>query len=185
VAASGRRASHFQSIADREDLPAGEPREFDQAYYEHQMPGGMVTTTKRQLEEIGRPELFDQVLDEVTVVRAEMGYPIMVTPVSQFVASQAVMNVISGKRWNKPSNEIVRYFHGHFYEPAAPVDPEVADKVLSTSRAEKLRDLEPLSLEGAREEFGGDISEEELLLRLTMPAEQVDAMLAEAEGAAA
>jgi oxaloacetate decarboxylase alpha subunit len=178
-------SAHFQAIAEREGLPPGEPREFDQGYYEHQMPGGMVTTTKRQLEEIGRPELFDQVLEEVTHVRAEMGYPIMVTPVSQFVASQAVMNVISGKRWNKPSNEIVRYFLGHFYEPAAPVDPDVADEVLSTPRAEKLRDVEPLSLEGAREKFGDGISDEELLLRLTMPADQVDAMLgAKAESTA-
>ncbi len=95
------------------------------------MPGGMVTTTQRQLREIGKPELFDATLEEVTRVRAEMGYPIMVTPVSQFVATQAVMNVISDERWSRVSNEMVRYFHGHFFEPAAPVDPEIADKVLS------------------------------------------------------
>jgi oxaloacetate decarboxylase alpha subunit len=73
---------------------------------------------------------------------------------------------------------MVRYFHGHFYEPAAPVDPKVADRVLSLPRAAELRDLQPLSLDGARERFGAGISEEELLLRLTMPAEQVDAMIA-------
>ena len=115
----------------------------------------------------------------MTRVRAEMGYPIMVTPVSQFVATQAVMNVIYDERWSKVSNEMIRYFHGHFFEPAAPVDPEVADKVLSMPRAAKLKDVEPLSLEGARERFGDAISEEELLLRLTMPAEQVDAMVTE------
>jgi oxaloacetate decarboxylase alpha subunit len=58
------------------------------------------------------------------------------------------------------------------------VDPEIADKVLSTKRVEELRKLEPLSLEGARERCGAGISDEELLLRLTMPAEQVDAMVA-------
>jgi len=142
------------------------------------MPGGMVTTTRRMLAEVGRPELFDSVLEEVTRVREEMGYPIMVTPVSQFVATQATMNVVSGERWRDVSDEMVRYFHGHFYEPAAPVDPQVADRVLSTPRAAELRDLEPLSLEGARERFGAGISEEDLLLRLTMPAEQVDAMVA-------
>jgi oxaloacetate decarboxylase (Na+ extruding) subunit alpha len=89
-----------------------------------------------------------------------------------------VMNVIYDERWSKVSNEMIRYFHGHFFEPAAPVDPEVADKVLSMPRAAKLKDVEPLSLE-AREEFGEGISEEELLLRLTMPAEQVDAMVTE------
>jgi oxaloacetate decarboxylase alpha subunit len=172
-------SEHFRELAAEKDLPLGVPQEYDAAYYHHQMPGGMVTTTKRQLEEIGKPELFDATLEEVTRVRAEMGYPIMVTPVSQFVATQAVMNVIYGERWSKVSDEMVRYFHGHFFEPAAPVDPEIADKVLSRPRAKKLAELEPLSLEGARERFGEGISDEELLLRLTMSAEQVDAMVAE------
>ena len=175
--AMAEMSEHFWSIAREKELPPGAPAEYDAAYYRHQMPGGMVTTTKRQLEEIGRPELFDATLEEVTRVRAEMGYPIMVTPVSQFVATQAVMNVISGKRWTKVSNEMVRYFLGHFYEPAAPVDPQIADQVLSSPRAEKLRELEPITLEGARERFGERISEEELLLRLTMSDEQVEAML--------
>ncbi len=172
-------SEHFRELAQRKDLPLGRPVEYDAAYYRHQMPGGMVTTTKRQLQEIGKPELFDATLEEVTRVRAEMGYPIMVTPVSQFVATQAVMNVIYDERWSKVSNEMIRYFHGHFFEPAAPVDPEVADKVLSMPRAAKLKDVEPLSLDGARERFGDAISDEELLLRLTMPAEQVDAMVTE------
>ena len=172
-------SEHFRALAQRKDLPLGRPVEYDSAYYRHQMPGGMVTTTKRQLQEIGKPELFDATLEEVTRVRAEMGYPIMVTPVSQFVATQAVMNVIYDERWSKVSNEMIRYFHGHFFEPAAPVDAEVADKVLSMPRAAKLKDVEPLSLEGAREKLGESISDEELLLRLTMSAEQVDAMVAE------
>ena len=148
------------------------------------MPGGMITTTQRMLSELRRPELFDAALEEVTRVRAEMGYPIMVTPVSQFVATQAVMNVIGGERWVNVSDEMVRYFLGHFYEPAAPVDPAVAERVLGSARAEELRDLEPLSLEGARERLGTRISDEELLLRLTMPAEQVDAMVAARGGGA-
>jgi oxaloacetate decarboxylase alpha subunit len=169
---------HFEGLARERGLPRGTPAEYDAAYYRHQMPGGMVTTTKRMLEEQRRPELFDATLEEVTRVRAEMGYPIMVTPVSQFVATQAVMNVISGERWSNVSDEIVRYFLGHFYEPAAPVDPAIAERVLSQPRAKELRDLEPLSLEGSRERFGAGISEEELLLRLTMPEGQVDAMIA-------
>jgi oxaloacetate decarboxylase alpha subunit len=172
-------STHFRKLAERKDLPLGRPVEYDAAYYHHQMPGGMVTTTKRHLAEIGKPELFDATLEEVTRVRAEMGYPIMVTPVSQFVATQAVMNVISKERWSRVSNEMVRYFHGHFFEPAAPVDPEIKEKVLSGARAEKLGKLEPLSLEGAREKFGEGISDEELLLRLTMSEEQVDAMVEE------
>lgn len=172
-------SKYFQELARERGLPPGSPREFDGAYFRHQMPGGMITTTRRQLQELGRPDLFDAVLEEVPRVRAEMGYPIMVTPVSQFVATQAVMNVISEERWSRVSDEMVRYFLGHYYEPPAPVDPDIADRVLSTPRAAELKDLRPISLDGARERFGRRISDEELLLRLTMPAEQVDAMVAE------
>jgi oxaloacetate decarboxylase alpha subunit len=173
-----RVAEHFAQIAATKGLPAGAPREFDAAYYRHQLPGGMVTTTRRMLAELRRPELFDQVLEEVTRVRAEMGYPIIVTPVSQFIASQAARNVIDSERWANVSDETVRFFLGHYGDPPAPVDPSIADKVLARPQAQKLSELQPITLEGAREKFGHRISEEDLLLRLTMPAEQVDAMVA-------
>jgi oxaloacetate decarboxylase alpha subunit len=171
-------AAHFADIAAAKGLPAGAPREFDAAYYRHQLPGGMVTTTRRMLAELRRGELFDQVLEEVTRVRAEMGYPIIVTPVSQFIASQAARNVIDGERWANVSDETVRFFLGHYGDPPAPVDPTIADKVLARTQAAKLRDLKPITLDGARDKFGHRISEEDLLLRLTMPAPQVDAMVA-------
>jgi oxaloacetate decarboxylase alpha subunit len=171
-------SDHFTELARVKGLPAGQAREFDAAYYRHQLPGGMVTTTRRMLEELRRPELFDAVLDEVTRVRAEMGYPIIVTPVSQFIASQATRNVIDGERWVNVSDETVRYFLGHYGPSPAPVDPDIADRVLSRSNVRDLATLEPLSLDGARGRFGRRISDEDLLLRLTMPAEQVDAMVA-------
>jgi oxaloacetate decarboxylase (Na+ extruding) subunit alpha len=171
-------SEHFSEIARAKGLPAGAPREFDAAYYRHQLPGGMVTTTRRMLTEMRRPELFDAVLEEVTRVRAEMGYPIIVTPVSQFIASQAAHNVIDGERWRSVSDETVRYFLGHYGEPPAPVDPQIADRVLARPQAAQLGELQPISLDGARERFGRRTSEEELLLRLTMPGEQVDAMIA-------
>jgi oxaloacetate decarboxylase alpha subunit len=169
-------SEHFLALAREKDLPVGAPREFDAVYYTHQLPGGMVTTTRRMLKEIGRPELFDKVLDEVTRVRAEMGYPIIVTPVSQLIASQAARNVIDKERWTHISNETVRYFLGHYGEPPAPVDPQIAERVLDRPQARKLARLEPITLDGARERFGSTISPEELLLRLTMPADQVDAI---------
>jgi oxaloacetate decarboxylase (Na+ extruding) subunit alpha len=171
-------SKHFDGLARAKGLPAGAPREFDAAYYHHQLPGGMVTTTHRMLEELRRPELFDAVLGEVTRVRAEMGHPILVTPVSQFVASQAARNVIDGERWANVSDETVRYFLGHYGDPVAPVDPQIAERVLSRPQVAKLRALRPITLDGARERFGRGISEEELLLRLTMPQEQVDTMVA-------
>jgi len=178
-------SEYFAALAREKGLPVGRPQEFDATYYHHQLAGGMVSTTRRMLEEIRRPELFDAVLDEVGRVRAEMGYPIIVTPVSQLVATQAVRNVLDDERWSNVSDETVRYFLGHYGDPAAPVDADVAARVLSRTRAEELRSLEPLHLEGARARFGTRISDEELLLRLTMPAEQVDAIRDARSGGAA
>ena len=177
-------AEHFRAIGAERGLPVGHPQEFDATYYHHQLAGGMVSTTRRMLEELRRPELFAAALEEVGHVRAEMGYPIIVTPVSQLVATQAVRNVIDAERWSNVSDETIRYFLGHYGEPAAPVASEVADRVLSLARVDELRHLEPLQLEGARARFGRGISDEELLLRLTMPAEQVDAMLASSPASA-
>lgn len=178
VEALARVAAYFRDLVREKRLPPGLPREYDAAYYHHQLPGGMVTTTRRMLEEIRRPELFDAVLEEVTRVREEMGWPILVTPVSQLVAYQATRNVIDPERWLNVSDETVRYFLGHYGAFAASPDPGVADRVLSLPKVEELRDAAPVGLEGARARFGSRISDEELLLRLTMPAEQVDAMRA-------
>jgi oxaloacetate decarboxylase alpha subunit len=168
---------YFRELGRKKGLPAGQPQEFDATYYHHQLAGGMVSTTRRMLEEQRRPELFDAVLEEVGRVRAEMGYPIIVTPVSQLVATQAVRNVMDGERWLNVPDEIIRYFLGHYGEPAARWSSEVADRVLSRPRTDALRDLEPIHLEGARRRFGEKIPDEELLLRLTMPEGQVDAMV--------
>jgi oxaloacetate decarboxylase alpha subunit len=169
---------HLDAMVADKGLAPGAAQEFDAAYYRHQLPGGMVTTTRRMLEEMRRGELFDATLEEVVRVRAEMGHPIVVTPVSQLMVTQAVMNVTDGERWKTVSDEMVRYFHGHYAAAAAAPDAEIADRVLGGARARELAQLQPLSLEGARERFGKTIADEELLLRLTMPAEQVDAMLA-------
>jgi oxaloacetate decarboxylase alpha subunit len=178
-------SEHFRGLAVEKGLPVGEPQEYDATYYHHQLAGGMVSTTRRMLEELRRPELFDAALEEVGRVRAEMGFPIIVTPVSQLVATQAVRNVIDDERWSNVSDETIRYFLGHYGEPAAPVAGDVAERVLSRPRTEELRALEPVHLEGARERFGSRISDEELLLRLTMPEEQVDAIHASAPARAA
>jgi oxaloacetate decarboxylase alpha subunit len=176
-------AEHFRALALDKRLPlGGTPAEYDAAYYTHQMPGGMVTTMRRQLEEMRRPELFEAALEESGRVRAEFGWPIMVTPFSQFVGTQAVMNVMGGERYETIPDDVIVYFLGHFGSPPAPPDPEVADRVLSLPRASELRAVQPLSLDGARERFGSRVSDEELLLRLTMPAEQVDAMVAASRG---
>lgn len=171
--------SYFTRLADAEGLPKGQPQEFDAAYLRHQMPGGAMTTLKRQLEEIGMQNRFAAVVEEVPRVRAELGYPIMVTPFPQIVMSQAMLNVTSGVRYGTVPDQVIRYVMGLFGRPTAPVDPNVLDKILASSRAKELKDEAPaLNPKELRRKFGPHMSDEELLLRAVMPAEQVDAMLA-------
>jgi oxaloacetate decarboxylase alpha subunit len=138
-----------------------------------------MTTLRRQLAELGLAARFDEVIDEVVRVRAELGYPIMVTPFPQIVCSQALYNVIGSERYGNVPDQVIRYVLGSFGRPTAPVDPGVRDRILSRRRADELRaESPPLPPAELRKRFAPGISDEELLLRATMPGDQVDAMLA-------
>jgi oxaloacetate decarboxylase (Na+ extruding) subunit alpha len=169
----------FTALAAAEGLSHGAPGEFDRSYFRHQMPGGMMGTMKRQLAETNRLHLLPQVLDEVEQVRADLGYPIMVTPFSQVVGAQALMNVLSGKRYETVPDEVTRYVLGRFGAPAMALNAEVEDRIKSSHRA-KVLDAEPhmASLSDLRKKIGTQFSDEEFLLRAVMPSEQVDAMIA-------
>jgi len=171
-------AAYFTRLARAEGLPPGAPQEYDASFLRHQVAGGVVTTMKRQLAELGFAERFDEVMAEVSRVRAELGYPIMVTPFPQIVCSQALYNVIGTERYANVSDQVIRYVLGRFGRPTAPVAPDVADRILSRPRAAELAaEPPPPPLADVRKRFGARVSDEELLLRVTMPADQVDAML--------
>lgn len=167
-------------IAKKEGRPAGMPREYDLAFYDHQVPGGMMTTLRRQLAEAGKPDRMPQVLEETIQVRKELGYPIMVTPFSQFVATQAAMNVISGERYKMIPDGILEYIAGYFGEFPAPVDPNVMDKIAHLPRAKKIlaQDFPQPSIKEIRSRLsiGPDISDEEFLLRYAVGDKEVDNM---------
>lgn len=174
-----RASGYFARIAQAEDRPVGVPQEFDAAFLRHQIAGGVMTTTRRQLNELKLGHRFNEVIDEVGRVRAELGYPIMVTPFAQMVCTQALYNVIATERYTNVSDQVIRYVMGTFGRPAAPVDPNVKDRILALRRAQELKnEAEPLPPSELRKRFKPGISDEELILRATMPAEEVDAMLA-------
>lgn len=165
-------------LTDAEELPRGRPQDFDAAFLRHQIAGGVMTTTRRQLREIDMEDRFDAVVDEVGRVRAELGYPIMVTPFPQMIVSQALFNVI-GERYANVPDQVIRYVLGSFGRPTARIDPDVHDRILDRPRARELAaEPEPPTPGELRRQFGRRISDEELLLRAHMPGEQVDAMLA-------
>ncbi len=171
--------SYFTRIAEAEGLPMGSPHGFDAEYLQHQLPGGMVGTMRRHLSESRLAHLEGAVVAELAQVRRELGWPIVMTPFAQMVLTQAVMNVTSGKRYDVIPDEVIRYAIGRFGRPNVPIDPLVMARIESLPRTRELRQ-EPhmASLEVLRAGLGAQLSDEEFLLRATMPAGQVDAMRA-------
>ena len=177
----GRVARYFERLAAAESLPAGQPRPYDAAFTRHQLAGGVMTTLRRQLAELGLAGQFGPVLEEVGRVRAELGYPIMVTPFPQMVMGQALANVVSGVRYEVVPDQVIRYVLGSFGKPTADVEPSVLDRILDRPRARELAaEPPPLSMAELRRRLPLGIPDEELLLRFGMPAGEVDAMLAAA-----
>jgi oxaloacetate decarboxylase alpha subunit len=168
---------YFTRIAEAEGLPVGQPQAFDAGYLRHQLPGGMIGTMRRHLAESRLSHLEHAVIDEIRRVREELGWPIVMTPFSQMVLTQAVMNVTCKERYAVIPDEVIRYAFGKFGRPNIPIAPEVMDRIDSLPRARELRnepDMPPLP--ELRKRIGPELSDEEFLLRATMPANQVDAM---------
>lgn len=176
--ALARVADYFRALAEAEGLPVGRPQEYDASYLRHQVAGGVMTTTRRQLRELKLEHRFDDVMREVTRVRAELGHPIMVTPFPQMVCTQALYNLL-GERYGNVSDQVIRYVLGRFGRPTGALAPNVKDRILDRPRARELaHEPDPASPAELRKRFKPGISDEELLLRATMPAGEVDAMIA-------
>lgn len=170
---------HFTQIARQEGLPMGAPVEYDLAQYMHHVPGGVISHLRHQLGQLGREDRLEEVLREVARVREELGYPIMVTPFSQFVCSQAAFNVILGKRYEQIPDEIIQFAMGHWgREAAQAVDPDVRDRILAHPRAKSLFSWRPseASLREIRARYGATLSDDELILRFIAPASEVEEM---------
>ena len=173
-------AQHFREAALAEGRPLGSPAEYDPFHYEHQVPGGMMTNLRAQLAEAGLEPRLPEILEEIARVREELGYLNMVTPTSQLVGTQAVLNVVQGERYRTIPDEVVKYALGHYGKPLAPIAADVMDRILATSAARQYARREPLPpmVEKVRARFGGRLSDDEVLLRIMFPEAHVEAMLA-------
>lgn len=174
--------AHLRQVAAREGFPVGTPQPYDAAHYIHQVPGGMISNLRFQLANAGIGDKVQQVLDEIGRVRADFGYPIMVTPYSQFMGAQATMNVLSGERYKAVSDEIISYALGFWGEDERDsMDPDVRDRVLDRPRARELAKHPPQepSLAELRKLHGGaGVSDEEMMLRIFTDEESVARMKA-------
>ena len=175
-------SAHFNVIAKREGFPIGVPAEYDEEIYQHQVPGGMISNLGHQLRLVGKEARLPEALAETSRVRVEFGYPIMVTPLSQFVGSQAAINVIVGERYKEVTDQVIRYALGQFGEDAvAAMDQEVRARILDRPRAKEImaQTRDHPTLADMRRELGGaDTSDEELLLRWLLSKDDIAAMRA-------
>jgi oxaloacetate decarboxylase alpha subunit len=174
----------FTRIAQAEGLPVGALQPFDAAYLRHQLPGGMIGTMRRHLAEHRLSDREGAVIEEMARVREELGWPIVMTPFSQIILTQAVLNVTGRERYAVVPDECIRYALGRFGRPNVPIAAEVMERIESLPRTAELRAEAPMApLSELRARLGRDLSDEEFLLRATMPAAQVDAMRAAAPAA--
>ncbi|MBP5856520.1 hypothetical protein KAJ83_05845 [Marivibrio halodurans] len=172
-------SDYLTDLAAQEGFPHGQPMEYDLFHYKHQMPGGMLNNWRFQLREQGLEDRFDEILEEIVTIRAELGWPIMVTPFSQIVGVQAMLNVVGGERYGSVPDEIKRYALGHFGKLLSPVDPNVLDRIVENGSP--AIPIEPTPLEPARPKLARDypnLDDDERMLRYMFAGGEVDSMKA-------
>ena len=144
----------------------------------HHIPGGMISNTRSQLAQQGALDKLPEVLEELPRVRKDMGYPPLVTPTSQIMGVQAVLNVLSGKRYEMVSNETRQYVAGYYGRSPAPVDPKLEKKILGKEKKITCRpaDLLEPGLAKAAKELDPKLvqSEEDILSYCMFPAVALD-----------
>lgn len=138
----------------------------------YQVPGGMLSNLLSQLKDAKKEDKYMDVLKEVPKVRAELGYPPLVTPLSQMVGTQAVMNVLSGVRYKMIPNEIKDYVKGLYGTPPGPISKEIREKIIGDEEVLTMRpaDLIAPQMENYKKELG-DLAEstEDVLMYALFP----------------
>jgi oxaloacetate decarboxylase alpha subunit len=169
-------AEYWEGVRERKKLARGITTLLSMEVFTHQVPGGMMSNLVSQLELQKASDRLPDVLAEIPKVRAEVGYPPLVTPLSQIVGTQAVINVLTGKRWATVPREMKDYIRGYYGKAPGPMDKEVVAKVLGND-APLAPDVRPGSL--VTEDYAyfeaeiGDLanSEEDVLMYALFPNE--------------
>jgi oxaloacetate decarboxylase alpha subunit len=181
-------AEYWEEVRERKHLKRGITTLLSMEVFSHQVPGGMMSNLVSQLEAQKASDRLGDVMREIAIVRAEVGYPPLVTPMSQIVGTQAVINVLTGKRWSVVPNEMKDYIRGYYGKAPGPMDLTIVDKVLAG--LEPLpADVSPGSLMTTTyaevEAEIGDLakSEEDVLMYALFPNEARQYLSAHREGA--
>ena len=138
----------------------------------YQVPGGMLSNLMSQLKQMNALDRFDEALAETPKVRADMGYPPLVTPTSQMVGVQAVRNVLDGQRYKTVSKEIKAYCRGEYGTTPAPINPEIQKMILGDEQPLQGRYADTLApiVEPTRKKLEGIArSDEDVLSYIAFP----------------
>ena len=168
---------HFKPIRD-EYLKSGllKPKALvtDTDALTYKVPGGMLSNMMANLEDMHALDRMDEALLEIPRVREDMGYPPLVTPLSQMVGNQAVTNVLVGERYKNISKEIKAYIRGEYGKAPGEINPELLKKVLGDEKPITCRfadTLEP-AFEKAKAEIGDKAkSDEDVLSYIAFPTQ--------------
>lgn len=138
---------YFADLAPLRSKGRGFEPIIDSEILVHQIPGGMISNFRSQLEQQGASEKLNEALEEVTRVRKDLGYPPLVTPTSQIVGTQAVMNVLTGERYKVVPQEVKNYVKGMYGRSPAPIEPKFIKQILGNEKPIDHRpadDLQPI-----------------------------------------
>lgn len=163
-------ASHFREVRRKYHQFESEYNGVDTQVLLSQVPGGMMSNLANQLKEQGALDRIQEVFAEIPRVRKDLGYPPLVTPSSQIVGTQAVINVISGKRYDTITNEVKRYLQGHYGAAPAEVDEALRKRAIGKEDVVDCRpaDLLAPELVSLRTKIGDEARSEEDVLTYAM-----------------
>ena len=172
----------IQLIAAKEDKPLGKVAEYDAFHFHHQVAGGMISNLEYQLSTVGLGDRLEDILQEAGNVRADLGYPIVVSPFAQYIITQSVLNVVAmdnGKeRFSNVPDEVRLYVRGGYGEIAGKIDPNLYDRI--TKGAEPITkrpgELVPPALKKARKRLGLSASDDDILLSVFYNKKEIDAL---------
>ncbi len=192
--------AHFKALKKQREPSTGLGESVDADVLEHHIPGGMISNLRSQLQQQGALDRLPEVLEELPRTRADMGYPPLVTPTSQIVGVQAVLNVLAGKRYEMVTTETRDYVKGLYGRSPAAIEAKLAKQILNGEKPVTCRPadlLKPGLADAAKQIDSKLIQKEEDILSYCLfpevalgyfkwrakPADQRDPIPADLEGA--
>lgn len=143
-------AKYFEDLRKLLGQPRGVTRISDMWVFDHQVPGGMISNLVSQLEQQKALNRMKEVLEEIPKVREDLGYPPLVTPTSQIIGTQAVLNILAGKRYKLVPGEVKAYVKGLYGQPPAPINEEIRKAIIGDEQQISCRPADLLALNWAK-----------------------------------